>query len=340
MQYSLAMRPALRCTHRLSALMLFVLTFVATSAETTLPRAAATDVGMSAERLENLKEVMARHLASGTSPVGIVVAIARRGHLVFLHASGVMNIESKRPLATDSIFRLMSATKVIVAAAVLTLVDEGRVRLQDPVSRYVPEFATLTVGTASGSRDRAKRAITLQDLLTHTSGLGSGASFIETMRVADVGPGTTLAEAVRRFPQAPLEFQPGDHWSYSPVAGFDTLLRVAEIVSGQPADELLRRRIFQPLAMTDTRFWTPAADTNPRLATLYDQTRDGLKPLANPGGSEKYFRRRWLDEHRRRSRAVRSDAPEWRGTERRSIAQSIDGLTDALFGRQGIRLSI
>jgi len=298
--------------------MLFVLTFVATSAETTLPRAAATDVGMSAERLENLKEVMARHLASGTSPVGIVVAIARRGHLVFLHASGVMNIESKRPLATDSIFRLMSATKVIVAAAVLTLVDEGRVRLQDPVSRYVPEFATLTVGTASGSRDRAKRAITLQDLLTHTSGLGSGASFIETMRVADVG----------------------DHWSYSPVAGFDTLLRVAEIVSGQPADELLRRRIFQPLAMTDTRFWTPAADTNPRLATLYDQTRDGLKPLANPGGSEKYFRRRWLDEHRRRSRAVRSDAPEWRGTERRSIAQSIDGLTDALFGRQGIRLSI
>jgi len=269
--------------------MLFVLTFVATSAETTLPRAAATDVGMSAERLENLKEVMARHLASGTSPVGIVVAIARRGHLVFLHASGVMNIESKRPLATDSIFRLMSATKVIVAAAVLTLVDEGRVRLQDPVSRYVPEFATLTVGTASGSRDRAKRAITLQDLLTHTSGLGSGASFIETMRVADVGPGTTLAEAVRRFPQAPLEFQPGDHWSYSPVAGFDTLLRVAEIVSGQPADELLRRRIFQPLAMTDTRFWTPAADTNPRLATLYDQTRDGLKPLANPGGSEKYF---------------------------------------------------
>jgi CubicO group peptidase (beta-lactamase class C family) len=119
--------------------------------------------------------------------------------------------------------------------------------------------------------------------------LGSGASFDESLRVSEVTPGTTLADAVSRLPKAALEFQPGDHWSYSPVAGFDTLLRVAEVVTRTPADELLKTRIFRPLRMTKTMFWTPAADHNPAVVTLYDQTRDGLKPYEAVTGSDAYF---------------------------------------------------
>lgn len=258
-------------------------------ADGSIPRGVPANVGMSTETVDRLNHVIDEHLATGTSPVGITVAVARRGRVVYAQSKGVMNVESKKALAPDSIFRLMSTSKVIVTAAVLSLVDEGRIRLQDPVAKFIPEFAQLTAAGAGGSRVAARRAITVQDLLTHTSGLGSGASFAEAARVSPVGPGTTLADAVRRFPEAPLEFQPGDHWSYSPVAGFDTLLRIAEIVSGKPADQLLRTRIFQPLGMKDTGFWTPAADANPRLVPLYDQTREGLKPFATVAGSNAYF---------------------------------------------------
>jgi CubicO group peptidase (beta-lactamase class C family) len=256
----------------------------------TIPRGNAADVGMSSERLARLDQAIDRHLSPGNrNPAGVVAAVARRGRLVYLQARGVMNIESKKPMATDSIFRLMSASKVIVSVAVLTLVEEGKIRLADPVSTFIPEFADLTVAVPSSSPVPANRRITIEDLLTHTSGLGSGVSFNESVRVSAVVPGTTLAEAVSRFPKAPLEFQPGDHWSYSPLAGFDTLLRIAELVSGKPADELLQARIFEPLGMKDTSFWTPAADKNPRLATLYDQTPQGFKLADNAGGSNAYF---------------------------------------------------
>jgi CubicO group peptidase (beta-lactamase class C family) len=256
----------------------------------TVQRGKPADVGMSAERLARLDQAIERQLTPGnTNPAGVVTAVARRGRLVHLQAKGLMNIESKKPMATDSIFRLMSASKVVVTVAVLTLVEEGTIRLTDPVSKFIPEFANLTVAMPSSSPVRANRRITVEDLLTHTSGLGSGASFNESLRVSAIVPGTTLAEAVPRLTKAPLEFQPGDHWSYSPVAGFDTLLRIAEIVSGTAADELLRTRIFRPLGMKDTSFWTPAADKNPRLVTLYDHTPQGFKPADSAGWSNAYF---------------------------------------------------
>ena len=256
----------------------------------TVPRGNPADVGMSPERLARIDQAIDRHLIpDNLYPIGVVAAVARRGRLVYSRAKGVMNIESKKPMATDSIFRLMSASKVIVSATVLMLVDEGRIRLTDPVSQFIPEFANLPVAASSSSPVPANRRITIRDLLTHTSGLGSGVSFEESLRVSAFGPRTTLAEAVSRLPKAPLEFQPGDHWSYSPLAGFDTLLRIAEVVSSKPADELLRTRIFQPLGMKDTSFWTPAADRNPRLVTLYDQTPQGFKPADNSGGSNLYF---------------------------------------------------
>jgi CubicO group peptidase (beta-lactamase class C family) len=242
------------------------------------------DAGFSSERLRAVQETIQRYIDAGDI-TGAVTLVASRGRIVHFEAHGLMNLESKRPMAKDSVFRIMSMTKPVTAVAVMMMEEEGKLRVTDPVSKFIPEFKQLNVlvtrpepsrsGTppASGPTVPAKREITISDLLTHTSGMGSG--------LQDRQPDDTLATLMPRYATVPLRFQPGADWEYSGIAGPDVLARIVEIVSGQNYEQFLRTRIFGPLGMKETSHF-PTDAQRPRVVTLYTKTPAGFVPSENP----------------------------------------------------------
>ena len=202
---------------------------------------------------------------------GAVTAIIRKNRLVWYEAQGYRDPVAQIPMRTDDIFRIMSSTKPVTAVAVLMMLDEGRLSLDDKVSRFIPSFANPRVAVAPPGATEASqvtlvaasRDLTIRDLLTHTSGLTSAGDRIAPGVAALVNtierrPDDILADYVPRLGGAVLDFQPGSKWAYSPTDGMDTLLRIVEIVSGQAADVFLRERLFEPLDMRDTYFNVPA----------------------------------------------------------------------------------
>ena len=265
--------------NRLSMLVLFALPLSAASIQTGKPE----DVGLSSERLSRIHEAVQRHIAAHDIS-GAVTLVARRGRVVNFEAHGLMNVDSSKAMAKDDLFWIASMTKPITGTAILMLVEEGKIRLTDPVSKFIPELRGLKVAVMeerSGPAARAASAepgfytipavheITIRDLLTHTSGLMSGgpASTAEGQKIARK-PGEKLADYIPRLAATPLDFQPGTRWSYSPSAGFDTLGRIVEIVSGLTFDQFLRQRIFEPLGMKDT-FFHPMEDRLGRIPAMY-----------------------------------------------------------------------
>jgi CubicO group peptidase (beta-lactamase class C family) len=251
-----------------------------------LPTAKPEDVGMSSERMHRIHDAIQRHIDAGEIS-GAVTLVARRGRLVHLEAHGLMDIESKRPMEKDAIFRIASMSKPVTGVAVMMMLEEGKLHLNDPVSKYLPEFKNAKVAIARGNSGEsylvpADRDLTIRDLLTHTNGLMTGGigSKLGPPRPVE---GDTLATYVPRLATAPLDFQPGTQWAYSGLAGPDTLSRIVELVSGQPYDEFLRTRIFQPLGMKDTFFYPPD-DRRPRLTTLYSKSPNGLVKAPNQDG--------------------------------------------------------
>ncbi len=284
------------------AVLLLPVALVTLSAIASIEIANPEDVGLSTDRLGRIHEAVQRHIAD-QNITGAVTAVTRRHRLVHLEAHGLMDVEAGTAMTEDAIFKIMSMTKPVVGVAILMLMEEGALRLNDPVSRFIPELADLSVAVERpAGRNRgdgpppfytvpASRPITVQDLLTHTSGLASGPiSNREAGLVAAQAPGDALADLIPKLGEAPLEFQPGDRWAYSASRGFDVLLRIVEIASGQSADQFLRARIFDPLGMTDTYFWAPEAARS-RVATVYQRTRDGLTRSQNQVGatSQTYF---------------------------------------------------
>ena len=270
----------------------------------------AEEVGLSAERLGRIREAVQRHIDAGSLP-GAVTLVARRGKIAHFEAHGLIDVETKRPMPRDAVFRLASMSKPITAVAVLMMIEEGKVRLSDPVSRFIPEFAGARValprpGRAGGGAPggppagqgrgatppavdlvTASRDITVRDLLTHTSGLMSGGpgNALAPQRT----PTDTLATYIPRLGAAPLDFQPGTMWRYSGLAGFDVLSRIVEVASGQPFDRFLRQRLFDPLGMKDTGFALPGDAS--RLVPLYRRTANGFERQPNQQGlsSTVYF---------------------------------------------------
>jgi CubicO group peptidase (beta-lactamase class C family) len=243
-----------------------------------LPIAAPEQSGMSADRLKRLSAAMQGYIDRG-EVAGTVTLIARRGRVVHLQAQGSMDIDSKTPMRSDSIFRLASMTKPITSVAVMMLLEEGRFQLKDPVSKFLPEFknAKVLVSNAPGtSREGlrlipAEREITIQHLLTHTAGLASpGTSVAVHSELAtflkESSPNETLADYTKRLAKVPLHFQPGEAWEYGPAT--NVLGRLVEVVSGQSFDRFLAERIFRPLEMNDTFFYVPD-DRLSRLTTVY-----------------------------------------------------------------------
>jgi CubicO group peptidase (beta-lactamase class C family) len=253
------------------------------------------EVGLSAERLHRINDLIQRRIDAGTFS-GAVTLVARHGRVAHLEAQGLMDIESRKPMQKDAIFRIMSMTKPIVGASIMMMIEEGKVRLTDPISKFIPEMKDLEVAVTmtpagaapppAGTAPRfytvpAEREITIRDLLTHTSGLVSGGvSNREAQKIALKGK-ETLADYLPRLGGVPLDFQPGTRWAYSAQAGFDTLARIVEIASGMPYDRFAKERIFDPLGMKDTFFYP--AEGNSRMATRYRRGENGLEKQNNPG---------------------------------------------------------
>jgi CubicO group peptidase (beta-lactamase class C family) len=234
------------------------------------PRATPASVGLASAPLGEATALLKRFVADKKIS-GAVAAVARHGKLAYLESVGVQDLETRAPMSERSLFRIYSMTKPVTAAAVMMLLDEGRFSLNDPVSKYLPEFNDVKVGSPDGSTRPPSREITVQDLLLHTSGFSHRTS--ELYRTARVRVRTdTLPQFVTKITRAPLMEDPSTRFRYS--EGTTVLGRLVEIWSGKPFDTFLDERLFTPLGMTDTSFWV-RPDQRARVTTVYQSARGG-----------------------------------------------------------------
>jgi CubicO group peptidase (beta-lactamase class C family) len=259
----------------ISTLLLGLTMFAPLTMAAEIPTGTPEEVGMSSERLQRINTVMQKHIDNGNIQ-GAVTIVARRGKMVHFETHGLMDVENNRPMQKDSLFIMMSSTKPLLGVAAMMMIEEGLIRPQDPVSKYIPEFADMDVAVLRNpieenvsplSVDRenppphrlvpAHRDITIHDLLTHTSGLASSGLGTVLAGRMQRSPDDTLTTVIPRYGDYALDFQPGERWTYSPGVGLDVVARIVEIVSGQPFDEFLRERILDPLDMNNTFYNVP-----------------------------------------------------------------------------------
>ena len=249
--------------------------------------AAEADAG----RLERLGGALASYVEEGEL-AGAVALVAHEGEVAYLEAVGHRDVAAGDPMEADDIFRIASQTKAIVSVGVMILQEEGDLLISDPLGRHLPEYMETTVAIADGAGGYeivpANRPITVRDLLTHTAGVGYGG-----------GPGAELwaeagiqgwyfahrdepiRETVRRMAALPMDAQPGERFVYG--YSTDILGALVEEVSGEPLDDFLRSRIFEPLGMVDTHFYLPE-EKRDRLSVVYSAGEGGLVPAPDPGG--------------------------------------------------------
>ena len=236
-----------------------------------LPSASPESVGMSAPKLAHIKEAFAQEIDKGNLP-GVVVVVARRGKLVYTETVGFQNKEAGKALSKDAIFRIYSMTKPLVSVGAMMLVEDGKMQLNDAVSKFIPAVKGLQVSVAKADGEFAKvtyslvpsdREMTVQDLLRHTSGLAY-ANLTQNAPVRDAYAkggidddprGLTPAQEIESFAKSPLIHQPGTIWEYS--LSTDMLGRVIEAVSGKRLSDFMDERLFKPLDMKDTGFSVP-----------------------------------------------------------------------------------
>ena len=245
--------------------LLLVLAALEHAAGSDLSSAKPEQVGFSAERLERIGHVLRVDVEHGRIP-GAVVVVARKGRVASVQAVGFRDKAAGAPMTPDAIFRIASMTKPLVTVAALSLYEEGRLLLSDPVSKYIPELKNQTVGL---ERTPAEREMTVQDLMRHTSGLTYGnrgkTEIYKMYPESSSGSAQTLTmtEFIAQLSRAPLLYQPGARWEYG--LSTDVLGRVVEIASGKPLGEVLAERIYRPLKMTDTTFLV-SGDKRARIA--------------------------------------------------------------------------
>jgi CubicO group peptidase (beta-lactamase class C family) len=253
------------------------------------PAANPEEVGLSRERLVRIGQALTRQIDARSFP-GAVAFVARKGSVAYFEAFGQLDPESGAPMAKDALFRLYSMTKPFTSVAAMMLVEDGRVRLRDPVGVYLPQLAELEVAMpstdASGKPTytlvAAEGPVTIYDLLRHTSGIVY-AQFTRTEYIkelytkANVGwAGVTPAEQIEALAKVPLAHQPGTMWEYG--LSTDVVGRVVEAVTGTSLGQCLDERMFRPLRMTDTTFHVPA-DKVKRLAQPFATDRATGKPI-------------------------------------------------------------
>jgi CubicO group peptidase (beta-lactamase class C family) len=258
-----------------------ILSVPAVRADMPLPQASPEQVGMSEQKLDRIRAVLGQEVEQGKLP-GTVVMVARKGKLIYADAVGFQDKAESKPMTLDTVFRIYSMTKPLVSIAAMMLVEDGKIQLTDPVSKFLPGFKGQQVSVARADSAFAKltyttvpaeREATVQDLLRHTAGLAYGeitANQPVKAAYAKAGiylPGVrdydsrhvTPQEAADGIGKAPLAHHPGRVWEYSLAS--DVLGRVVEAASGRRLAEFLDERLFRPLNMNDSGFWLPAEKT-------------------------------------------------------------------------------
>ena len=243
------------------------------------------DLGFSSERLERVGDLTHRYVDEGRL-AGTSVIVARQGRIVYRDNYGMADLENDRKIEDDTIFRIYSMTKPIASLALMQLVEQGKVLLSNPVSRYIPSFEDARVYVSGPPDDyetvEPHRPVAVHDILTHMSGLSTGfqgGPVGEIYRRAGLGFGfrdLTLEDYCDLLASLPLAYHPGEAWLYSSAT--DVVGRVVEVVSGVSLGEYLRQNIFEPLGMVDTAFWVPE-DKIERLAQCYQRRDRKLVPF-------------------------------------------------------------
>ncbi|WP_210575174.1 serine hydrolase [Streptomyces sp. GESEQ-4] len=246
------------------------------------------EVGLDPKALDRLDQNFAHYVDEGRLP-GFLVAVTRGGRVAHLATHGRRDIAAGLPVEADTLWRIYSMTKPVTAVAVLLLMEEGKLSLDDPVAAHLPVFADVQVYDSGSGADVKTRQpagpVLIRHLLTHTSGLTFAfyhshpvdALYREANLESSVPPGANLAETIDVYASLPLQFEPGTQWNYSVAS--NVLGRVIEVVSGQSLDEFYRERIFGPLGMPDAGFQVPAEKAG-RLSELYGETEGGgIEPI-------------------------------------------------------------
>jgi CubicO group peptidase (beta-lactamase class C family) len=303
-------RPFIRARPLAFTWTLVALALVGIARAQDLPRAQPEELGFSSERLAYLDQFFADKVKRGEM-AGIVTLIARHGKIAHFSAIGAADLEARRAMAPNTIFRIYSMTKPITSVALMMLYEEGRFQMTDPVSKYLPQFAALrALRDPDGSLEDTvalTRPPTIQDLLRHTAGFshGLGTDALDALytRTSVLGEDVSLAEMMDRLAKLPLRFQPGSKLAYS--VGPDVAARLVEVLSHTSFAEFLKTRLFEPLGMRDCDFWVPPQKAS-RLATVYWAENGKLVPLdathGHPAGGklvEPDSVNRYTRQHRR-----------------------------------------
>ncbi|MCH2063332.1 MAG: beta-lactamase family protein [Roseibacillus sp.] len=242
-------------------------------AEQRLPMTSPAEVGMSADKLGKIDEVVTRKFIKGGQLAGASVIVARRGKVIHFGTYGMRDRARNRPMERDTIVRMYSMTKAIISVAAMILVEEGKLALDAPISKYVPQVNAMKVGTTP-----AQDEMTVRDILRHTAGFPNNVTVDRLYRRAGFPSlaDSTLREMTERLNNIPLRSEPGTKWHYS--FGTDALAHLVEVGSGNTIDVFLEERIFKPLGMIDTAFYCPK-DKWERFSLAYDRN---LNPVTAP----------------------------------------------------------
>lgn len=265
-----------------------------------LPKAKPADVGLSAERLARLGRVMQEYV-DNDKVKGVVVLLMRNGKVAYNESFGKLDPEKGTPMPLDAIFRVASQSKAVTSAAVMTLFEEGKFLLDDPVSKYIPEFAETRVavpaqkkGVAGYATVPAKRPITIRDLLTHTAGIsyGDGPAREEYVKAGIHGwfladKDVPVGDVIRRLARLPFDVQSGEKWVYG--YNTDILGYLVERVSGMSLADYIEKRITGPLGMTDTHFFLPESKIG-RFTPVYGADESGKLKLIEPAADNSYVK--------------------------------------------------
>lgn len=269
---------------RKSAFLVFaLLAMLAPALARDLPTAKPADVGLSAERLDRIMHVLREDSQKGIIP-GAALMVVRQGKVAYFETVGLLDPDTKAPMRKDAIFRIYSMSKPITSVAVMMLVEQGKITLDEPIAKYIPAFKDMKVGRETRDAEgkpmldvvAATRPITIQDLLRHTSGITYG--FFGDLLVkkayveANIFDGDfDNAQFAERIAKLPLAFQPGTTWDYSHST--DILGRLIEVVSGKSLYQFEKENILDPLGMTDTSFYVADSAKHPRIAEPFKSDR-------------------------------------------------------------------
>ncbi len=291
-----------RCTCNLFVAIVLVFGLCSQAGAQTLPSSDQVKGVKSADRfdvqrLDAINVFMEKAVEDGVI-AGSSALIFQDGKEAFFNTWGYQNRESKAPMDRDAIFRIYSMTKPITSVAAMQLVEQGKMKLDDAVSQYLPEFENLQVvalDKPDQAVDKEPRTMTVRDLLRHTSGLSYG--FFDVTHPVDqkyllagvLVTDKTLADTVQKLGSIPLKYAPGTYFEYS--ASTDVLARLVEVVSGEPFDDYLQENIFNPLNMNDTHFVVPK-EKQSRLVTMYSDDGSGGLVLTDPAETRKFINNR------------------------------------------------